>query len=167
MIHRITSSAETFKTVEFTPGLNTILAERTATSRATDSRNGAGKSLLVEIIHFCLGADFRGSALDVEPLAGWTFSLEMDLADQRRTVTRSTGTPGRCEVAGDATRWPIKPRQDDAGHFYFSLEEWRDILGELLFAAPRKAAGEKYYPTFRSLFSYFARRGRTGFATPF
>jgi len=54
MIKKIFANKESFKTVEFLPGFNLILAERTKNSTKTDSRNGLGKSTLIEIIHFAL-----------------------------------------------------------------------------------------------------------------
>ena len=55
MIHSVTADRPSFKTVELKPGFNVILAERTKESTKKDSRNGLGKSTLIEIIHFCLG----------------------------------------------------------------------------------------------------------------
>ena len=56
MINSIFSNQDSFKTVEFRSGFNVILADRTETSSVRDSRNGLGKSTLIQIIHFCLGA---------------------------------------------------------------------------------------------------------------
>jgi uncharacterized protein YydD (DUF2326 family) len=56
MINTISANQPSFKTVEFTPGFNVIIADRTESSGVKDSRNGLGKSTLIEIIHFCLGA---------------------------------------------------------------------------------------------------------------
>ena len=81
MIHSITANHSSFNPVEFTPGLNVILADRTETSTQKDTRNGLGKSTLIEIIHFCLGSNVqRGQGLSIEPLRGWEFTLEITLA---------------------------------------------------------------------------------------
>ena len=56
MIHSIAANQPTFRPVKLTPGLNVILADRTKGSSRKDTRNGLGKSTLIEIIHFCLGA---------------------------------------------------------------------------------------------------------------
>ncbi len=56
MISAVRANKPTFRTVRFQPGLNLILAERTKESTRKDSRNGLGKSTVLEIVQFCLGA---------------------------------------------------------------------------------------------------------------
>ena len=77
MIRAVRCDQPSFRTVDFQPGLNVVLAERTKASTTKDSRNGLGKTTLVEIIHFCLGSNAtKGRGLLKEPLSGWTFSLD-------------------------------------------------------------------------------------------
>ena len=52
MIRTVSSSLPTFKTLTFTPGLNLLLADVAKTSTDRHTRNSAGKTSLVEIIHF-------------------------------------------------------------------------------------------------------------------
>lgn len=54
MITKLTSSLPTFKTLDFKPGLNILLAERHETSGARDTRNGTGKTSFIELVHFIL-----------------------------------------------------------------------------------------------------------------
>ena len=56
MIHAVRCDHPSFNTVSFKSGFNVVLADKTNQSSIKDSRNGLGKSLLIEIIHFCLGA---------------------------------------------------------------------------------------------------------------
>ena len=56
MIIAVKCSESSFKEVEFKPGFNVVLADRTKESTMLDSRNGLGKTTLMEVIHFCLGA---------------------------------------------------------------------------------------------------------------
>jgi uncharacterized protein YydD (DUF2326 family) len=71
-------------------------------------------------------------------------------------------------LEGDFRDWPIKPREDnDVGGFVLSNSQWSDVLGWLMFDVPPQAKTDSYEPTFRSLFSYFARRGRDAFSIPF
>jgi uncharacterized protein YydD (DUF2326 family) len=58
-ILRVRADQPTFRDVTFTSGFNVVLAERTKESTKKDSRNGLGKSTLIEIISFCLGSSFH------------------------------------------------------------------------------------------------------------
>ena len=49
MIKAVRCDQESFRTVHFKPGFNVILAERTKKTKKKDSRNGLGKTLLIEI----------------------------------------------------------------------------------------------------------------------
>ena len=63
MLHRLSADDSRFKTVTFTPGLNLLVADKTASSADTDSRNSAGKSSVIELIHFLLGARANNKVL--------------------------------------------------------------------------------------------------------
>lgn len=64
MILSIESSLPTFKTVRFHEGLNVLLSDKNRWVHRKKTRNSAGKTSLVEIIHFLLGADCdKGSLL--------------------------------------------------------------------------------------------------------
>ena len=85
MIHAVRSNMPSFKEVEFQPGFNVVRADRTKESNERDSRNGLGKTTLIEIIHFCLGAQpRRNRGVMVSPLKGWTFTLEMTVNGRER-----------------------------------------------------------------------------------
>ena len=89
MIHSIKCDNPSFKTIEFKSGFNVILAERKEGSTEKDSRNGLGKSTLIEIIHFCLGGS-KGETLKKTQLEGWTFTLDLDIAGKRYSISRNT-----------------------------------------------------------------------------
>ena len=59
MIHQLTSDLTSFKPLSFGPGLNVILADKSPGASDLQSRNGAGKTSLVELVHFLFGADAR------------------------------------------------------------------------------------------------------------
>ncbi|WP_326589264.1 hypothetical protein [Streptomyces brevispora] len=63
MLRRLSADDERFKEVSFVEGLNLIVASTTASSADTDSRNSAGKSSLIELIHFLLGARATNTTL--------------------------------------------------------------------------------------------------------
>ena len=166
MILAIRSNIDTFKTVELQPGFNVILADRTKEATQRDSRNGLGKTTLVEIIHFCLGAQTRkGQGLLVTPLTGWAFTLDMRIDGRELSVTRSIDDPRHVNLQGDTRGLRITNGRAD-GLPALALSDWNTLLGEWFFGLIRDP-DFKYQPTFRSLFSYLARRGRDAFATPF
>ena len=49
MLRRLSSSLATFKTLAFHENLNILVADRTQASTETDTRNGAGKSSVIEL----------------------------------------------------------------------------------------------------------------------
>jgi uncharacterized protein YydD (DUF2326 family) len=164
----IRADQSTFREVRFTPGFNLVLAERTKESTKKDSRNGLGKSTLIDIISFCLGgkADKRG--LGCEALDGWSFTLDMHLRDEPVSVTRSTSDQGKVFIEGDTTGWPIQPGKDKkSGRRVLRISDWIGLLGNLMFGIPPGGFDVDYAPTFRSLISYFIRRGKDAYSTPF
>lgn len=166
MIHRVFANQPGFREVRFTAGMNVVLAERTKEATKKDSRNGLGKTTLLEIVHFCLGS--RGDRLDKDVLADWEFGINLDLAGKTVTVVRAVATPKTIHVQGDFADWPIQPRQqDDSTAAVLDAKDWTAVLGTLMFGLPLPERGQKYLPTFRSLITYFARRGRDAFSTPF
>ena len=166
MILSISANQPSFQTVRFGPGLNVVLADRTEESSRKDTRNGLGKSTLIEIIHFCLGArSTKGRGLAIEPLKEWAFTMEMSLAGRRITVTRAIETPNIVAVTGLDGSWPEVP-PILLGEHSFTQKQWRTFLGRKLFSLPEPDA-PKYNPSFRSLVSYFARRGHQAFGDPF
>ena len=162
MIRSVRCDQRSFKPVRFEAGVNVVMADRTKESTKKDSRNGLGKSTLIEIIHFCLGAK-PGGALRAEQLKGWTFALDLDIGGRAVSVSRNTEHATRVVVEGDASGWPVQPDRDGV----LSTRDWNDVLGVLMFGLPIAAEEQKYRPTFRSLISYSIRRGRDAFGTPF
>ena len=169
MIYAIRCDQPDFKDVEFLPGFNVVLAERSEQATDKDSRNGLGKTTLIDIVHFCLGgkAD-KNNRVMAEPLENWTFSLDLDLRGKRYTVSRNTAESKRVILDGDFSDWPVKPKaHKDTGAMVMSNPEWSDLLGWLMFDLPQEADDRKYHPSFRSLITYFVRKGRAAFSDPF
>lgn len=167
MIRRVTANQPTFKTVEFTPGLNIVWADRTKESTKKDSRNGLGKSTLIEIIHFCLGASTRkGKGLMAKALHDWEFTVELDVGGKSVSATRSVRTPRRITVAGDAPGL-VAGSLAGLGEQAIDVASWTEWLGQRWFGLPETWPEGKYRPSFRSLVSYFVRRGKDAFSTPF
>jgi len=174
MIHRIYSDLPRFKTLEFQAGLNLLLADKSPGATDRQTRNGAGKTSLVELIHFLMGANCdRESLCRVPALVNATFWGDLDIGGSQVTVGRSGQQPSRIIVAkGDTSQWPVNPTVErDTRQTVVSNNQWRDVLGKLIFGLRNEDASEtsaKFGPTFRSLFSYFARRQESGaFSSPF
>jgi uncharacterized protein YydD (DUF2326 family) len=169
MILSVRCDKLSFKNIEFRPGFNVVLAERTKEAKDKDSRNALGKSLLIEIIHFCLGADLeQGKGLGVSHLKDWTFTLDISLCGKKYSISRNTNDYKKVIIEGDFSDWPVKPEKDDEKNIYFlRIKDWRDVLGVLMFNLPAEIPVKKYVPTFRSLFSYFCRRRPGAYQDPF
>lgn len=169
MIHSIKCDKPSFKNIEFKPGFNVVLSERIEGSTAKDSRNGLGKSTLIEIVHFCLGGN-KGETLSKQNLEGWIFTLDLDLAGKRYAVSRNTSDTGKIVIEGDCSDWAMKPEIDKkTGRQVMAVRDWNRVLGTLIFGVQSTYADFKYAPTFRSLISYFVRRNGQvgGFLNPF
>ena len=169
MIHNITANYPSFNSVEFTPGLNVVLADRTETSEQKDTRNGLGKSTLIEIIHFCLGSRVKkDQGLLIEPLQGWEFTLEITLAGNRVKVTRAIDKPNILIIDGMAIGLTEQLGQNDLfGKQVIKLDQWKTFLEEALFGVSPFDESYDYTPSFRSLISYFIRLGNDAYNDPF
>lgn len=155
MLHRLSADRSGFVSVDFRPGLNIILATRAdegiASARASTerrSRNGAGKSSIVDLIHFLLGGKPEG-ALSAAALSEWNFTLDLDVKDERIEVTRSVGNSKQVFLKS-----ALSPRQRIAN------TQWCKRLGEDWFGLTEKRGNGDV--TYRQLISYFARRKRDG-----
>ena len=164
MIHRIFSSTlPSFKELKFDSGLNVLVAEKSKDATSRQTRNAAGKSSMVEIIHFLLGGDCKkDSIFRCDDLVGHKFGLEFDLNQKKVEVERIGEKPSRIIInKADRSKWPQKGSTDDeTGELFITNAKWKEVLGELVFNIPPDLP--KLSPTFRSLFSYFARRVNDG-----
>lgn len=169
MIVSIESSLKTFKAVTFRAGLNVVLSDRTADSTDKQTRNSAGKTSLVEIIHFLLGADCeKDSLFRLNELVEHTFKGTFRIGGELLTVARTGADPSKIFlISGGEERTDIPRKLDKVSErFYVSNVNWRVFLGHAMFALPAEEHGtlfeEAYTPTFRSMFSYFVRRRNSG-----
>ena len=164
MIHSIDSNHEKFQKIKFHDGFNVVLAERTEKASQKDSRNGLGKSTMINIIHFCLGADPK-DALNDPKLENSMFTIEIDLDGKTYQVSRSPGNKTQIFIDGDYSDWPIKPKIDvDTGKRFMKKDSWRSLLGKFMFNLP--IGLPTFHPSFGSMISYFIRK-HEGFLDPF
>ncbi|MEO6091826.1 MAG: ABC-three component system protein [Novosphingobium sp.] len=152
--------------------MNILLADKSDGATDRQSRNGAGKTSLVELIHFLFGAKadkdciFRSDAL-----VNFSFEARVDVGSTIVDVARAGTKPSRIRLQGDTSDWPIAPSLEaKTGDLIISNENWRAALGALLFRLNPDVdddANGRFRPTFRSLFSYFVRRQNSGgFVSP-
>ncbi|MFJ8814839.1 DUF2326 domain-containing protein [Amycolatopsis thermoflava] len=159
MIHEVTSNLPKFKSLRFTQGLNIVLADRTDKSAQTDTRNGSGKSSLIEILHYLLGgkADTK-SMFRQPPLDAHWFAMVFDLAGRRVRVQRDGATPGKVTVTTFTEDGAIEDEET------ISNEQWKRRLAAGVFGLTEEG---DWAPSFRSCISYFMRRQSAGgFQTP-
>ncbi len=158
MIHHVFSTLPSFKNLgDLKPGLNVLLAQKTEGATTKQTRNRAGKTSFVELVHFLLGADAGpDSIFRIPELAEHTFGMDFDLKSERVVVERSGSSKAKIFVTAPP-----------AAKVKFSATEWCTFLGEQMFGlSSLEAAGSKP-PSFRSLFAYFVRRQASGaFMTP-
>lgn len=136
----LSANKSSFKTIVFKPGINIILGKMSS-SDSQNTYNGVGKTLILKLIHFCLGSKPEEELK--KGLAGWNFTLKFEINNILYSVTRSVDCQGRILFSGRE----------------ISLEEYTRILGERLFFLEDK----KPYLTFRNLVKRFLRLSREGY----
>lgn len=162
MIRRIYSDLPKFKALEFLPGLNVLLSEKTEGATDRQTRNRAGKTSLIEVIHFLLGADCpQDSIFRSEALGESWFGMDFDLAGPTVRVARRGAKFGQVLVEGDSTSWPVVPAAKPDGS-WLSIDDWKDVLGTKMFGLSARECAAAWSPRFRQLISYFVRRERAG-----
>lgn len=168
MIRGVRANKLGFHAVEFTSGLNLVLADRSDSASDKDTTNALGKSTLIEIIDFCLGSNAaEGKGLRIEALQGWAFTLDITLAGASISVTRRTDQPGFLALTGIPSDWMFQPSESKDGTLGFDLKTWRCVLAWALFGVTELGSGENYKPSARSLLSYFVRNQPAAYIVPF
>lgn len=169
MILSIESSIPTFKTVTFHEGLNILLADTRPGATAKQTRNSAGKTSLVEIIHFLLGADCdKDSLFRTDALIEHVFQGTLSIDGERFVIARSGSDPAKIFLleGGEEQDELLKRVDKESERQYVSNVNWRVFMGHAFFRMPADLRGtafeEAYTPTFRSQFSYFVRRRNSG-----
>ena len=159
MIHRIYSSLSSFKSLELKPGLNVLIAKKEAGASDKQTRNRAGKTSLIEIVHFLTGSEAgKDSLFRSEALVKASFGMEFDLGGERIRVERTAHQKSKIHIEGASFL---------NGKTSLSNSEWVELLGAQMFGLQEVPSTDGRTPTFRSLFAYFVRRQLSGaFTTP-
>lgn len=134
----LTANKETFRPVTFNEkGLSLVVgAQKDVANKSSDrTYNGVGKSLLVAIIHFCLGSN---KVVEFEKkIPGWQFVLRFKHGKKVYRAARDTSKQGIVKL-------------DDEE---LSLADYKAKLTPLAFALPEPIPSL----TFRSLIGHFVR----------
>lgn len=145
----LTSNKSSFKTVKFNrTGLSLVIGSRKEQSHAVDdgrSYNGVGKSLLIEIIHFCLGSSTNASFR--QHLSGWDFTLRFEIGQTSYTASRSTDKQDKILLNG----------------VQLKLKAFNELLGKLCFQFPDWGGAML---SFRALVTRFIRRSKADYNDP-
>lgn len=137
---RLSANKNSFRTVEFNKtGLSFIVAKQKHPGESDRGKtyNGVGKSLLIVIIHFCLGADKKHYKTFSEKLPNWTFTLEFQIGGQIFSASRRTNETGNIVLNN-------KP---------LSVAKFNEKLQSLCFDIPEGIS----HLSFRSLLPFFIR----------
>ena len=171
MIHEVWSDRATFKRLRFKPGLNIVLATRSElpakeAENTKRTRNGAGKSSLVDIIRFLTGGEIgrNSSVLDAPILREDTFFMKVDVGGVPITALRSPATKGRTEIQGDFSTWPVRPDVNaKTGQVSMTNRNWNDVLGQVWFGLPPESRiAPRSNLSHSACISFFVRRSRDG-----
>lgn len=132
-----------FKTVHFNPkGLTLIIGKSTSTDK-NNTYNGVGKSLLLQIVNFCLGSN-KIPAFE-QHLSGWEFTLNFKVDDKRFSSRRAAKKQNKLYL-----------NDKEFGQTAFNAE-----IERLLVDIPEDSP----YLTFRTVLSRFYRTGRASYVS--
>lgn len=139
---QLSSDHASFKTVNFKPrGLTLIVGAR---SKKGQTYNGVGKSLIVEILHFCLGAK-KNDEFEVK-IPKWEFILKVEVAGELHSISRNTSKQNIVFLDNAETK----------------LAAFNDWLEARLFSIPEGIPGLSH----RALIPRFLRRGQKQYIDP-
>lgn len=141
---KLEASDERFKTVRFNrTGISFILAKQAdpEVSDVSKTYNGVGKSLLLAIIHFCLGSSKKPSF--EEKLPEWTFYLTVEIQGKEYIFARSTNEQNVVYVNEEK----------------YGEKKFKNFLQEKCFRIPEDTP----FLSFRSLIPFFIRPNRASY----
>ncbi len=145
---KVYSNKESFRTVKFNEnGLSFIIARQKepGVSEKGKTYNGVGKSLLVRIIHYCLGANVKGYKSFCDKLQGWDFYVDFSIDNKVYTAKRSNDYPQKIFLDGKG----------------LSIKKFNEKMESLCFNIPQNIG----YLSFRSLLPFFIRPKRESYVS--
>ncbi len=163
MILSVGSSLSSFKSLSFNPGLNILLADTKDKGVRGKTRNSAGKTSLVIIIDFLLGANCdKQSLFRSEALINECFRGKFRFGDQILEVERTGSDSTKVFVLTGSEFFGAYLKKDpSSSRRYVSNSDWKRLLGQEFFGIPVNQEDtehhEKYSPTYRAMVKYFMR----------
>ncbi len=138
------ANKSSFRPIIFKDGVNIIVGKQVAPLVENDGNtyNGVGKSLILHLIHFCLGSN-KIDSLEMH-LPGWEFTLRFKIDDKEYYATRSTERQNAIDFSGEE----------------YTAKKMRAKMLELCFGLIENPTNM----TWTSLFSRFVRRYRSCYA---
>ncbi len=97
-----------------------------------------------------------------DELAGCVFSVDVELGHRALTLTRSVADPKTIQIKDEGPTHAAGSSNAVVGP-----DEINRRLGRLAFGLTEREESGTFMPTFRSLFSYLARRGPAAYLSPF
>jgi uncharacterized protein YydD (DUF2326 family) len=143
---KIYSNKSSFRTVDFNPtGPSFIVARQQDPTNKKKGRtyNGVGKSLLIRIIHFCLGAKTADYQVFCQKLEDWEFYLDFQIKGAFYTIKRTTKEPKILTINDEV----------------LELNEFKNKLGLICFELPSAIS----QLSFRSLLPFFLRPNKESY----
>ena len=139
---RLSSNHESFKTIEFNSiGVTLIVGTK---SKTGSTYNGVGKSLIIEILHFCLGSD-KNDEFEAK-IPQWEFTLEFEFNGEPHKVSRNTSNQQMAYLDNQETK----------------IGAFNDWMESRLFSLPNDVSKL----TYRALIPKFLRRGLKQYVDP-
>ncbi|MBP2071390.1 DUF2326 domain-containing protein [Thermoanaerobacterium saccharolyticum] len=139
------ANQSTFHTIKFKDGLNFIIGRREnpLKSDLKKTYNGVGKSLLIYLIHFCLGS--RNTKPLTKKLHTWEFTLDFKIEDDFFSATRNCSDPKYIILNNEKIK----------------VEEFNRLMGEKIFYLT-----DEVLPglSFRALISRFVRPSKESYS---
>lgn len=165
-LNSLTANFAEFRAIEFRDGLNIVVADRAKEATKTDSRNGLGKTTVIALIDFCLGANMSDR---LEQMKGnrWYFTLSLTTrAGITLRASRGPDTPGEIHVQGNAVAAGLIDPNDAPLSDVVDIgpRQWTNWLGRECFSNAGSSADP---PSFRSLIRHFARYRSDSLIDPF
>ena len=146
----ISANQDSFKKIDFnSSGASFIIAEQKDPTQSDKKKtyNGVGKSLLVALIDFCLGAsagsDITKALISCDALQDWRFTLKLSIKGKTYIITRSVDNHTSIEINDETLK----------------LTEFHQRMQELCFDIEE----DLKYLTFRSLLPFFLRPSKTSY----